>query len=89
MTEVPDIGNYRRDPYGKTWDVRVDDDTYIQCKSQFRAEILGRIVKIELAIQRIEEALDTKKDDVDPNLNIDQAKKKIKSMGDIGKFPKS
>jgi len=80
MTDVPEIGGYRRDPHAKTWDVRVDEGTYLQCKSQFRAEVLGRMVKIEIAIKGIEKILNIKPD-VDED-DIEQAREKLRSIGD-------
>lgn len=42
-----EIGSYLYDRDDGKWDVRLNEDTYFSCQTQFEAEILSRLVRIE------------------------------------------
>ena len=57
MSYGKEIGQYFYDSVNDEWTVRLEDaedgsDSWFSCKTQYEAEVLSRLVKINIAVDR-------------------------------------
>ncbi|GAI92990.1 unnamed protein product [marine sediment metagenome] len=56
MEEVA-VGRYKYVPESKTWDVRMDEEAWFECKKQVQAEVLSHLVRMESLLKQLVDAV--------------------------------